>query len=483
MKTNSIWTSNISLGKTNKLTKDIELDVLIIGGGITGLSTAYHLMNKNLKVALVERNKIGMGITSRSTAKITFLQENIYSKLKKNYDEEISRMYLNSQIEAINTIKDIIKNNKIDCDFNKVDSYLFTNDQEKIKDVKDEKKLLEKFSIKTKEVTELPDKEKIKYGFSVSNTYVFHPIKYLISLKNILIKNNVDVYEDSKVLKIDRENNNFICLTDKATIKAKKVIITTHYPYFLFPFMMPLKCSLEKSYIGVERVFKDYGFSAINTSIPTKSIRYHKDNDKIYKINLINSHNIAIKNNERENFKELLNNNYEYIWSNHDIITNDNLAFIGEIEKDFMIGTGYNTWGMTNSTIAGKILSDIVLNKENKYIKLFNPKRGLNLSKVLKFPIILSSNIKSFVGSKVNKNKSWYKNVVFKKINGNNVGIYIDEDSNKHIIYNKCPHLGCSLVFNEVEKTWDCPCHGSRFDISGKVITGPSNYDISFKEE
>ncbi len=483
MNNNSIWTINLKEEKINKLTKDITVDILIIGGGMTGLSTAYQLINKGLNIAVVERNRIGMGITSRSTAKITYLQENIYSKLKKYHNEEVSKKYLDSQLEAIDTIKRIIQDNKIDCDFYKVDSYLFTEDKEKIKDVKEEKELLEKFGIKTKEFNKLPDNKKVKYSFSVSNTYVFHPIKYLRSLKNILNKNNIKVYEDSKITKIDKRDDLFICSTDKSVIKTKKVVIATHYPYFLFPFIMPLKCSLEKSYIGVEEVDKFLDFSAINTSIPTKSIRYHKDN-KNYRINLINSHNLAFKNNDKENFKKLLKNNYKCIWSNHDIMTNDNIPFIGKIDNDLLIGTGYNTWGMTNSSIASKVLSDIILNKENKYKELFNPKRGLNISKIIRFPIILSSNIKSFIGSKINKNKSWYsKNVIFKKINGKNVGIYIDEKNIKHIIYNKCPHLGCSLEFNEIEHTWDCPCHGSRFDIDGKVITGPSNYDITYKEE
>ncbi|MBQ6477695.1 MAG: FAD-binding oxidoreductase, partial [Bacilli bacterium] len=185
MNNNSIWTINLKEEKINKLTKDITVDILIIGGGMTGLSTAYQLINKGLNIAVVERNRIGMGITSRSTAKITYLQENIYSKLKKYHNEEVSKKYLDSQLEAIDTIKRIIQDNKIDCDFYKVDSYLFTEDKEKIKDVKEEKELLEKFGIKTKEFNKLPDNKKVKYSFSVSNTYVFHPIKYLRSLKNI----------------------------------------------------------------------------------------------------------------------------------------------------------------------------------------------------------------------------------------------------------------------------------------------------------
>ena len=138
---------------------------------------------------------------------------------------------------------------------------------------------------------------------------------------------------------------------------------------------------------------------------------------------------------------------------------------------------------MTNSNLAGFIIKDIILKNDNKYIELFSPKRNINLAKIINFPINIFNNTKSFIGSKLNKNKSWYSsNIIFKKYKGKEIAIYIDENKNKHIVYNKCPHLKCSLVFNEIEKTWDCPCHGSRFDIDGNVIEGPSNYNINFKE-
>lgn len=168
-----------------------------------------------------------------------------------------------------------------------------------------------------------------------------------------------------------------------------------------------------------------------------------------------------------------------------DIMTSDFLPYIGSINKEntLLLATGYNTWGMTNGSLAGKIISDIILKKPNKYITLFDPKRALNLGKIINFPLILSSNAYAFFKSKLIRQKSWYSNnVKFKKINGENVAIYIDENQKEHIVYSNCPHLKCGLIFNEVEKTWDCPCHGSRFDIDGKNIEGPSNYNITYRK-
>lgn len=483
MKNKSIWKEK-QKQICPKLEENITTDVLIIGGGITGISTAYHLINSNLKVVLVEKNEIVNGVTSRTTGKLTYLQENIYSKLKKYHGIDKSKLYLHSQIEAINMVKDIIEKENIECNLEKVKSFVFTND--KIKKLDSEINLLKQFNIPIKVTQTLPNNVSVNKSYYVNDTYVFNVVKYLYSLKNICLKNNISIYENTKVKKIIKQNDIFICKTENNIIKAKYVVFATHYPYFLKPFFLPLKTYIEKSYIEAFNVEKNYKFSSINISNPTISTRYYTDKGNNYQIFLTNSHNTCIKDNYEQNFKGLLKSKDkipEYIWSNKDIITNDSLPFIGLISDNLFIGTGYNTWGMTNGSLAGKILSDIILKNKNKYIELFNPKRAINLGKIINFPLILGSNAYSFAKTKIKKNKSWYSdNIKFEKRDGKNVAIYIDENKKEHIVYNLCPHLKCSLLFNEVEKTWDCPCHGSRFDLDGKCIEGPSNYDITYKK-
>lgn len=485
MKKSSIWLENINYKPNDPLSKDIEVDVLIIGGGITGLSTAYHLINSGLKVCLVEKNIIAHGVTSKTTGKLTYLQELVYSDMKKIYNIEKSKLYLESQQEAIKIVKNIINENKIECDYNEVESYVFSCDKNKVEKIKEEKKLLESFKIPVKESKKLPDNKKVEYAISVEHTGVFHPLKYLIKMKEICEKNGISIYENTKIINIYKDNL-YICKAENNIVKAKKIVIAMHYPYFLLPFFMPTKTHLEKSYIMAIKTDKNLYFSAIAPKQPTLSIRYLETSDKIYKILLKDSHNLAFSNNEIEHFSHLIKNlkqTPDFIWSNKDIITSDKLPYIGRLKDDLFIGTGYNTWGMTNGSLAGKIISDLILNKNNRYTELFDPKRGLNIGKILNFPINLISNVKSFTASKINKNKSWYSSkIIFEKINGKKVGIYIDENNKKHIVLNKCPHLKCGLIFNEEEKTWDCPCHGSRFDIDGKCIEGPSNYDITYHE-
>lgn len=475
MKSNSIWLDGIDNSNYPKLNKNIDVDVLIIGGGITGISTAYHLINSSLKVALVERNKIGEGVTARTTGKLTYLQDNIYTKLNDEYTFEVARLYYESQKDAIKIVKDIVNQNKIDCDYTKQTSYLFTKNKDGINKIKREEELLIKMGANVKEIN-IPLDIHNYYSISVFDTAYFHPVKYLKSLAKICYKKGISIYENSGVTNIIKKDGYYECTVNNNIINAEKIVIASHYPFFLHPFFFPIKGYLEKSYIGASKSnSKDISGITIDKNI--YSFRFYKDNY----IELNNTHDLAFKFNEKDNFKDLINKNLEYIWSNTDIITNDYLPYIGLIDNNLYIGTGYNTWGMTNGSLAGKILSDLIKQKDNKYKSLFNPKRSKSLISYLNIFKDIFYSAKPFIQNKVVKNKSYYSsNVIFTKINNKDIGIYIDDNKKEHIVYNKCPHIGCSLIFNEVEHTWDCPCHSSRFGLDGKCIAGPSKKDITF---
>ena len=212
----------------------------------------------------------------------------------------------------------------------------------------------------------------------------------------------------------------------------------------------------------------------IKYSKPIISIRSYLD----YLLYLSNSRNISSKVDDKENYKELMKKlddldlKPEFMWSNTDIMTNDGLPYIGNIDDNLLLGTGYNTWGMTNGILAGKILADIILENDNKYIELFNPKR-INLS-------IVGGAIADGGYSALGYVSGMFANsdkVKYEVVDGKEIATYEDENG-KHSVYTKCPHMGCRLIFNEVERTWDCPCHASRFDLDGKCISGPANGDI-----
>lgn len=486
MKCMSIWNKTIQKQGNLQLTEDIHTDILIIGAGITGLTTAYYLKDTS-SVCVVDASTIGHGVTLNTTAKITYFQERIYTKIASLLDEKTASDYLASQRKAILYLKDIVEKESISCSFVKTPSYVFANTEKEVDYLKKEVQFLKKHNVLVKECP-LPDKITSYASYCVEDTYVFHPLKYLEGLYNILKKKGIPIYENSPIMKIEKKDDYFYCFSNKTSIKAKKVILACHYPFFLYPFLLPIKTSIEKSYIVVSKVVKNGNYSCISSASPTYSCRFYQKGNDIYQISLSESHNIAFGQNDQQHFKrvkeifKLKEKDIVCQYSNVDIITNDYIPYIGKIKNNMYIGVGYNTWGMTNGVLAGKILSDLILNRKNEFCQLMNPLRK-NISFYFKIPYYLFGQTKSFLGPKLLKQKYWYSpKISFCTKQGKSLAIYVDEKGKKHIIYNKCPHLGCSLIFNEVEKTWDCPCHSSRFTIDGVCIKGPSVKDISYFE-
>ena len=479
----SLWSNYKDTIDFPTLTNDKEVDVLIIGGGLAGLSTMYALKEQK-NICLLERNKIGSSITENTTGKLTFLQETIYTDLINKKNKETAIQYLNSQKEAIQDIKEIIETEKIVCDLEKVDSYIFTENEMEIEKIKDEKKFLEEQKIKVIEnnpVFSVPH----KYAISVEDTYVFNPMKFINALTKIL--KDKEIYENTKVTNIEYKNGIYICSTENSKIVAKKVIIACHYPFFTIPFLLPLKSYIEKSYILACKTKKNEKYACITIDKPTVSLRYYNDGKDTYKICLSASHNAGIKQDDKKNFSyvqkifEIKEEEIVAKWSNVDIMTDDQLPFIGELKKNLYIMTGFNTWGMTNSVIASKIIADKIKNKNNPFENLFSLQRNSIWNPKNMLPT-LASNVMTFIKSK-KINKKWYTtNLQFCKKDGKKIAIYTDKKGISHMVYTTCPHLGCGLLFNEEEQTWDCPCHSSRFSIDGKCIKGPSLYDISYKK-
>ena len=429
----SIWIQSVQTKKNPKLKKDISVDVLIIGGGITGLTTAYCLKDSDLKVCLVERDEIAHGVSGKTTGKINYLQEFVYSDLEKKYSFYKAKEYLDSQREAVKRIEDIINKENIKCDFEKVRSYLFTDKEDEIEKLEEEKDLLKKMGVKVIEHKEIDEGVECKYAISVSDTAVFNSVKYLTKLKEIIQKHKVKIYEDTCVYSLEEYKDSYLCKTDHAKIRAKKVVLACHYPFFLKKYFLPARAYLERSYLSASKVNKAKKDTYITSSSPCKSIRYYSDKDK-YKLYVSNSHNICNDLNYQSNVKELLNDlkvmnlKPEYMWINEDLITIDRMPYIGRIKKEdsnLLIGTGYNTWGMTNGTLAGFILSDIVLGRKNSYEELFDPLRNEVFVNIDSYIINVLSSAKGYVQNKLFKDKVWYKDILDLKLEKVKVLLYM----------------------------------------------------------
>ncbi len=489
MKTKSIWETTISLPEEKKELPQTKTDILIIGSGIAGISTAFHLKDCKKKIMVIDKGRIAMGVTSKTTGKLTYLQGTCYQKIKTMYDLDTSYLYLNSQKESIQIVKDTISKYNIACDLEKVDSYIFANQQNEIKKIKKEEEILKKMNISYQKCTTLPNQYPCKYGIYVSDTYVFHPLKYLLSLMDICKKKGITFYENVCATNIRKKKNLYMVETSQGTIEANTVVICTHYPFFIKPCFIPFKTHIERSYVVASQIIKPKSFSAILPKNPSYSMRYYQN----YFIYGGESHDMSHqidyqKNYEKlqQQYKKYFTSNIDYMWCTHDILTEDHIPYIGRAskqEKNLFIATGFNKWGMTNGTLAGKVLSDLILKEKNEYTQLLAPYRSYTVQRILVLFKNATNTGKIFMRTKLDRNPSFYtENIsVFKK-DGIYYGKYIDKNGKSHIVYNKCPHMGCSLIFNKKDITWDCPCHGSRFDIDGDIIEGPSTYSIKIKK-
>jgi Rieske Fe-S protein len=359
-----------------------------------------------------------------------------------------------------------------------------------IDSLREEVDFFDRVGVSNAKVTKIPFKVPSLYAIKTPYNAVFHPVKYLYAIRDVILNKGVKIYENTRALTVTDKDDYYIVETASGNIKAKYVVTATHYPFYIKPGMIPFRSHIDRSYVVASKTDEVKNLDAISVDPHSPSLRYHEDKQKyiIYAGNthLTSEYLDSKKQMEKtmDDFKQFYDNELTHAWMTHDVVTNDYMPFIGRVDNNnLFIATGFNKWGMTNGTIAGKIIADIILDNKNPYIELFNPNRDTNIEKIKNTIVDLGIAAKTFTESKVSKNREFYPaNVEVTTIDGVSTGIYIDSDGIKHTVKNTCPHMKCSLIFNSFDKTWDCPCHGSRFDIDGNVLQGPSVWNIKIEE-
>ena len=474
----SVWSESCKITKRESLNKDIKTDILVIGAGIAGILTAYMLKENGRDVVLIDGDKIAGGNTKNTTAKITSQHNLIYHKLISEFGEEKARQYAKANELAIKKYKEIIEERKIDCDFEERPAYVYSLNE--TYSLKDEVEAAKKLGINAEfvEETELPFK--VEGAVKFNNQAQFNPLKFLEN-----ISKDLTIYENTRAIEIRRNE----VVTNKGKISANYIVIATHYPIMNAPGYYFLKMHQERSYvIALENVDKIDGMY-IDVDESGYSFRNYKD------LMLLGGIKQRTGDNEtggsydklREVSKELYPKSKEkYHWSAQDCMTLDGIPYIGRYSDDtpnIYVATGFNKWGMTSSMVSAMIISDMILEKENDFKEIFSPKRfdlSLSINNVAKD---ISETAKNFIAQKIYIPSSQIEHIQnghggIVEYNGEKVGVYKDKNGKEYIVSTKCAHLGCELKWNADELTWDCPCHGSRFDYKGRLIGGPAVKNI-----
>ena len=521
---NSYWMNyNINLDKIKQIDNNNNADVCIIGCGIAGLSTAYYLAQSGLKVILVDKTGIGEKTSGHTTAKITFGHGLIYDYLINSFGIDFAYKYLKSNTEAISNIKNIIDLENIDCDFEFKNNYIYTQNQDNLYKINNEVKAINTlFDIENNKhqvdknrynkniisfqkenhtsyaqlvnTCELPFK--IAGAIEIEDQAQFHPRKYMEGLASSILKNKGIIFTNSLATDIRKVQNEYVTYVNNYKIQSKYVVIASHYPFINFPGFYFTKMYQSTSYaIGIKTDKTIPSDMYINDEEPVLSFRNAIYNNK--KILIIGGGNhktgyspesensFGYKYLDEQRIKYFPNSKILYKWNTRDCITLDKIPYIGAFSSlmpNVYVATGFNKWGMTTSNVAANIIANSILNKNNEFASVYNSTRFNPIKNKQEVTNMVSQTIKSFITNKIkipNENLSKIKNNNggILKIDGVSVGIYKDNCGNIYSVNPTCTHLGCLLTWNNVDKTWDCPCHGSRFDYTGKNI-----YDPAFKD-
>lgn len=477
-----------------EIKEDKKVSVCIIGGGLTGLQTAYNLSDK-LDVVILEKDRICGSTSGKTTGKITSQHGVFYDYLIDSQSKEFAKMYLEANEKAIQNIKDIIEKEEIECDLEEESSYVFTKQETKLDMIKNEQKAVDKLQKeKSDYVKEIELPTEISGAIEFKNQAQFHPLKYAYGLAKAIIKNDGKIYENTKVTDIKRENEKYVVYANKNKVIADYVVLATRYPIMNVPGYYFLKMYQSTSYAMVfDAKKKLFDGMFISYETPNVSFRTIRDGDR--ELLLAVGYDYKTGTEElRDGYQRLeviVRKMYPdaevlYKWTAEDCISLDKIPYIGQyssIMKNLYIATGFNKWGVTSSNVAANIITDKILQKENKYEEIFKSTRIEPIKNRQEMGDMLKEANKSILLSRFKIPKEELDNIKIGegkiiKIDNTKVGVYKSKTGEIYKVKPICTHLGCELYFNNIEKIWECPCHGSKFTYDGKSIEVPSNKDL-----
>lgn len=428
----SLWKHGLQKEEFDKLDRDINTDVLIIGGGMTGVLCAYMLHRAGVPYVLAEAETIGCKVTGNTTAKITSQHGLIYDKIIKKYGIEKAEQYLAVNELAIDKYREICRN--IECDFEQKDSYVYSINNRK--NIESEINALRKLGFAAEFADRLPLPFSVAGAVRFPNQAQFNPLKFLYE-----ISKGLNIYEHTRVRELIKTR----AVTDGGEICAKKIIVATHFPFINKHGSYFIKMHQHRSYVIALENAQGVGGMYVSESQAGLSFRNYK--------NLLllggGSHRTGKKGGNWEELRSFAKRYYpkaeeKYFWATQDCMSLDSIAYIGPYSagtNDMYVATGFNKWGMTSAMVSAMILTDLILEKNNDYADVFHPSRSVL------HPQLAVNAFESSIGLLTPTVK-------------------------------RCPHLGCALKWNPHEHSWDCPCHGSRFSRDGKLIDNPATGDL-----
>ena len=480
------WIETSSAPQFDELGGVVTVDIAIIGGGIVGVSAARFLKDQGMTVALVEARRVGRGVSGKATAKVTSQHGITYQTIAQKFDEDRARIYADAQERALKRIVELARAHGIDADIEVKSAFVYTCDDKYVEDIEKEVEIARRLGLPAVLTRDTGLPFDVRQAMRWDDQAQFHPVKYVAGLAATIPGEGCHVFERSRVMDWDPHRIS----TDRGTVNARHVVMATNLPlgqvglYYAtnFPMAEPVIAA------PISRVPPAY---YKNVEQPGHSIRTHQSHGRTYAVAAGQHFKPGHPEDEEKYFADIerwLTDNFgaetiEYRWVNEDYSSMDSAPFIGwsssHTDEAYLIATGFAAWGFTNGTAAGMIIADLVAGRENPWLELFDASRVKLLAGAKQFVKENASVAGHLVGGYVSPKAKSYDELkpgeaTILKIDGDNVAAFRDERGEVHAVSAACSHMGCLLGWNATDRTWDCPCHGSRFTLTGEVLHGPA---------
>ena len=467
-------------------------DVVVIGGGITGLTTAALLTAAGRRVILLEARELAAGTTGNTTAKVTALQSLVYSEITRRLGDDAAGDYASASAAAVERVAALVTAYRIDCRLTRAPAYTYTEETDAVDKVRTEVDAARAAGLPVElvHVTGLP--YGVRAAARLERQLHLQPRRYCLGLARAVERGGGIIHEQSRATGVRREGGRRVVSTRAGEVVAGHVVIATLLP-FLDSGGYFARCEPSRSYAIAVQASEAQSLSGMYLGIdqPARSVRPFRDHRRSLLVIEGEQHKTGQESNTPARFvalEEWARDHFQvsavtHRWSAQDYMPADGIPYVGRnlaTDGRVLVATGFRKWGMTSGTAAAGMLTDLVLGVENRWLRTFHSTR---VNAMAAAPRVVKANLnvgRRYVQDRVRSLRSGSLDDLvlgagaIVEHQGQRLAAYKDERGRVHALSATCTHLGCQVAFNAAERSWDCPCHGSRFDIDGAVLEGPA---------
>jgi glycine/D-amino acid oxidase-like deaminating enzyme/nitrite reductase/ring-hydroxylating ferredoxin subunit len=490
----SVWLETLERPSFPPGDHDLEVDVAVVGGGITGLTSAVLLQRSGLSVALVEADRIGAGTTGNTTGKVTSQHGLVYADLVDRHGEGRARAYADANQLAIDTIHGLAGLGGAAVRFEWAPAYVYATSPDGRDAIEREHRCAVDLGLPATLTTETDLPFDVEVALRFDDQAHMHPGHYLVGLARALVDGGGIIVEGTRAVDVDEHRDGAIVRTRSAVgdgrVRARQVVVATLMPFLdIGGFFAKATASREYGIAARLRGAAPVGMH-IATGSPTRSTRPWHDGDQHGLIVVGEGHPTgrgdprpgrwgALERWTREHFDV---ESFDHRWSAQDYTTIDLVPYVGKMPlmRHTYLATGFNKWGLTNGTVAATLIADAITGRPNPACETFDSRRLGGPRTIAKAAVVNLEVGRELVAGWVDRIRSSPADELgvgeggIVDVDGKAVAAYRDEHGALHAVSATCTHLGCTVRWNGAERSWDCPCHGSRFDLDGAVLTGPA---------